>query len=324
LDTRLMNNQPSVLQALFPHLADVEIDDVGRVGPAVRIRPHARAKAAACPACGTTSRRVHARYVHRLADRAVGGQETAIDLAVRRFVCIKGDCPKQTFAEQVPGLIVRHQRRRVPLQRLLALGGLALGGRPGAKLTRHLAAEVSAATLLRLVRALPSPPVCAVRVLGVDEFAFRRGRVYGAILLDMATHRPVDVLPGRTADTLARWLQAHPDVEIFCRDRAGSFAEGADRGIPRVPQVADRWHLLHNLAGAVEQAVARHRACLREPQPEPGRSVPVADEPPRAPKVRALHAEVHALLARGVNLTTIAQTLGRDPKTVRRYARLSP
>ena len=172
-------------------------------------------------------------------------------------------------------------------------------------------------------------------VLGVDDFALRRGHDYGTVLVDVATHRPVDLLPDRDADTSADWLREHPGTKVVCRDRAGGYADGARQGAPDAIQVADRWHLWHNLAQHVEKTVARHRGCLREPELSGSQSPPDPTAGPDLGQVAARRAEdsalvrrtrqryaaVQVLRAQGKGIKPIMRELGLAKQTVRRFAR---
>jgi transposase len=198
-------------------------------------------------------------------------------------------------------------------------------------LSGRLAAGVSRMTLIRLVRAMPDPAVSASpRVLGVDEFALRKGRRYGTLLVDVETRRPVDILDERSADSFAAWLAARPGTEVICRDRAGTYSDGGTRGAPGAVQVADRWHLWHNLAEAVERAVSRHREHLAAAvrAQEPPAAPPCEPAPPELPRTgrvpsrtRARHADVHRLLAEGRTQAQVTRELGLSRGTVRRFAR---
>ncbi len=278
---------------------------------------------------------MHSRYERTLADAAIGGQQVVIRLRIRRFFCHHPACPARTFAEQITGLTTPYARRSPLARRLLEQVGLALAGRAGARLASGLGLPVGRSTLLRLIRALPDPEPSGVAVLGVDDFALRRGRVYGSVLVDMATHHPVDLLADREADTFADWLREHPGTQVVCRDRAGAYADGARKGAPQAMQVADRWHLWHNLAQHVEKFVARHRGCLREPEPASPKPPPDltagpdlalvagsrAEESALVKRTRERYAAVQALRANDKGIKPIMRELGLAKETVRRFYR---
>jgi transposase len=312
------------LEDLLPHLEAVTVQRVERTDTGLDIRTEPRAVMAACPHCACRSGRVHSRYQRSLVDVAVGGRRVLVWVRVRRFFCDDAGCPARTFVEQVEGLTTRHARRTPPLRRFLEAIGLALCGRAGARLAATLGAGVSRSTLVRLVRAMPDPPTFAVTVLGVDDFALKRGHHYGTVLIDCQTRQVIDLVTGRDATALATWLAAHPGAEVICRDRSSSYADGARTGAPDAVQVADRFHLWQNFATAVERCVAQHKACLSEPATPPD-GEPAADtvEPTgrMAQRRQEQHAIVHDLLGRGYGLREIARHLGWGRHTVQRYAR---
>jgi transposase len=330
--------EADLLILLFPHLAGLDLDHVEDLDDGVRIVASTRTAALACRGCGVVSARAHDRYRRRLQDLACGGRPVQVVLEVRRFICGNPACPVATFAEQVPGLTGWYQRRTAGLRALLETVALALAGRAGSRLAGALGVMVSRVTLIRLVRALPDPQAGQVAVLGVDDVARRKGHSYATVLVDMGSHRVIDMLPDREADTFAAWLRAHPGVEVICRDRGGAYADGARQGAPDAIQVADRWHLWHNLGGHVEKAVARHRDCLNEPAPEQAR--PAGDQPTPdllqaaadaaalraqdstlARRTRERYEQVQGLRAQGLGIKPIMRELGLAKETVRRFYR---
>lgn len=261
---------------------------------------------------------------------------------MRRFFCLNTDCKAITFAEKIAGLTKRCARRTTVLDAVLEAIALAMAGRAGARLAARLGITVGRDTLLRAVRAIPDRPISATPVLGIDDFAVRRGHVYGTVVVDLTTSRPIDLLPDRTSETVAAWLREHPGAEVVCRDRAGAYAEAVRVGAPDAVQVADRWHLWLGLVGAVEDTVVRHRADLRPPTDpvDPGDPGEVVTDTTAheidcgtsttntewpdgrlATRTRERHAAVQQLVSNGMTISAISRKLSLDRKTVRRFAR---
>jgi transposase len=321
------------LGVLLPHLGGLHIDRVTSAPGGVQIEARCAAAGAACPGCGSWSSRLHSSYARTVADGPLGGRPACIRLAVRRFFCGSPACGRVTFAEQAAGLTGRYLRRSLPLLALLAPVALALAGRAGARLAAAPGAPVHRSTLLRLVAALPEPAISAApEILGVDDFALRKGHVYGTVLAGITTGKAIGLLPGREAGTPAAWLGSHPGARVICRDRAGAYAEGARDGAPAAIQVADRWHLWHNLAEHAEKTVAAHRGCLKQPIPAPAAAAaPQAEhdelrdgcgrQRPLVTRTRDRHAAIHDLLAAGQSAAAAARALGLSEPAVTRYAR---
>ena len=326
------------LLSLLP--AGLLVDRVSVDADRVAVTAHVRAAKAPCPLCRRPSFRVHSRYSRHLGDLPWQGRVGELHLQVRRFRCATAACPRRIFAERLPAVAaprVRRTRRLAEAQRAIALSA---GGNPGARLSTRLAMPVSGDTLLRLIRAAPVVPAPAARVIGIDDWAWRRGKRYGTIVVDLERNRAIDLLPDRQASTVATWLKAHPGVEIVARDRAGAYADGIRQGAPDAIQVADRWHLLRNLGDALGQVLTGHQRDLRTAAKQATAPAATGDKPtvlpvpePR-PATRkeqrrtatqaersARYEEAAALNARGWSQTRIAQTLDLDRKTVRVWLR---
>jgi transposase len=259
-------------------------------------------------------------------------------LQTRRFFCSSQSCSRRIFTERLPKTAARYARRTTRLNEALQSVGLALGGEAGARLAARLGMAVSGDTLLRRIRQLTVADKPAPRVLGVDDWAWKRGHRYGTILVDLERRRVIDLLPDRQAETLASWLQQHPGVEVISRDRAGAYADGARRGAPQARQVADRWHLLANLSESVREWLERHRSFLPQAMPptptrQPEAVVPVDSALPkqkgenrwqRLAEQRRAHRlaryqQVRQLREHGHSERAIARQLRISRKVVRRF-----
>jgi transposase len=309
------------------------IEQVTLAGETVILRAFGTTPEGRCPACGTASRTVHARYVRRPRDVPWRGRAVRLVLIVRRFRCVAARCSRRTFAEDFTPRLPRHARRTSDATELLVQLACPVSGEVGARIARAVGLPCSPDTLLRLVGRSAPPAAPTPQVLGVDDLALRRGHRYATLLVDLETHRPVDLLPGRTAETLATWLREHPGVETIARDRSDAYAEGARQGAPGALQVADRFHLLQNASAALQELLQgrRRRIEAATPNPTPEPSVPAAAVRPLSPareRARARRAarrarweQVLELAAADRSLRGIARDLGINRRTVRRLVR---
>ncbi len=319
------------LRTLFPHLAAFRLEQVQVDEHTLTLTLAARRRTARCPRCARRSTRVQSRYIRRVADLPVADRRVVLHLQVRRFRCRNPRCDRAIFAERFPDLVADYGRRTRALHARLQELGCAVGGTTGAHLARRLQFPASRATVLRLVRSLPLPAFPTPRVLGVDDWARRRGCTYGTLLVDLERHHPIALLADRSADTLATWLTAHPGVEIISRDRAEAYAEGARRGAPAARHVADRFHLVKNLGDELVQVLQQHRRVLDQvavptdvQKGDGGPSVASTPPTPRAdPVLRArrlaCYEQVVALQAQGWTQAAIAQEVGVSQRTVVRW-----
>jgi transposase len=284
---------------------------------------------ATCPMCGSLSARIHSHYQRSLADLPSQGRAVSIRLLTRRFRCTIAQCPQKIFAERLDATRANpHARRTARLDGIVHHLGLVLGGRPGQNLARRLLIPASRDTLLRLVRcrAPPPTPAKAPRVIGVDDWAWKRGHRYGTIICDLEQHRIIDLLPDREAATVKTWLAKRPTVEVIARDRGAQYIQAATEGRPDATQVADRWHLMENASAAfltaVQQSMRVIRSVLGTNVVDPDR-LTCAERRQHAGWLRREkeNAAILALAKEGVGIKETARRTGRSRKLVRQVLR---
>src|SRR5437588_947328 len=217
---------------------------------------------ASCPGCGCLSDHIHCQYQRTVHDVPCGGRSVALRLCVRKFVCRSSSCTRKVFAERLADLVQPWARVSNRLLEEVKALGLSASAEVNERLAPRLGMQMKASTLLRYLRSIPPPPDAPVHVLGLDDFAMRRGDCYGTILINLETHRPLDLLPDRTAELVLPWLKTHPEIDVVSRDRAGSYADAVNRALPHAIQVADRYHLVQNLPEHLQGLLDRKRTCL--------------------------------------------------------------
>lgn len=324
------------LTALFPQWRGLCIIRVCPETDRLTLVAHTTVHTAPCPLCHQPACSVHRRFQRRVADLPCGGRARTLVIHARRFFCRTPTCPRRTFRERLPALIAPGARRSHGLLTARTRIGIALGGKPGARLSRQLGMPTSKQTLLRLVRAAPLPVAAAPQVIGVDDWAWKKGRRSGSLICDLARHRAVDRLPERSADSVAPWLGACPGVTVIARDRSDRSADGARRGAPEARPIADRFHLVKNLGAALDRFLQHKRAVIKQvvaPSVPFAPAVPMERGQPWQERQEAASLRRHAVVltryervvalhAKGAEVADIARAVGISRTTVYRSLRL--
>ena len=318
---------------LIPNVAQVDLICLRPKADAIQVELRASQPSSLCPCCGRRSFRVHSRYWRTLADLPWEGIPVRILLHSRRFFCVDERCSRRIFTEQFPGTVARYGRRSCRSSEALSWVTLALGGRAGARLARKLGLLASGSTLLRELRKRTrSTSSSAPRVIGIDEWAWKKGHRYGPILCDPERRRVIDLLPSRSTETVAAWLRKHPSVQVVSRDRASSFADAIAKGAPGAVQVADRWHLLNNLVETLGRSLERHRPtivevakrvnhkCAAPPSLAEERATQAVQRTRQNRERRlALYQEFRSLVDAGMSCSQASRQLGIPLRTVQRW-----
>jgi transposase len=332
---------------LFPLPEGLEITSISEAAEEVLVRVTSHRQTSKCPSCATPSAAIHSSYRRKPLDLPCAGRPIRLLLTVKKFFCRVPDCPRKIFVERLPDLIAVSSRLTLRLRSAVQEISLATCGKGGERLAGKLGMPLSDATVLWSLYLVPLPEIGQVEVVGIDDWSYRRGKRYGTILVDLQTHKIIDLLPERTVDSVVAWLETHPEVGIVSRDRGGVYVDGATQGAPLATQVCDRWHLLKNLGEAVEAFLIR--AHIRLPAtattaPTPERAgaasgAPTLERPlttysatpAQQGKTQArllrkwkLSQRIHELHDSGMSLRKIGEELGLARGTVRKYFRQAP
>jgi transposase len=339
--------QPLVFVPDAPGLC---LEQVESIGHAFAYSLRTTAPAASCPRCTRFSGHVHSRYVRQAKDLPVQGHSVTLRIAARKFFCRNPDCPRTVFCERLPHLLSTYARATARLTDAHRTLGFALGGEAGSRVACQLAMPTSPDTLLRRIMQASCSPGSVPRVIGVDDWALRKGQCYGTIVADLEQGHVLDLLPGRDGSALLDWLKERPTIEVISRDRWAPFAQAAAKALPKAIQVADRWHLLKNLREVIERFFQRRYGNIKETlQPSiPAELLPTQsgqgqeEEPavialstPAAPPVTLSprqqakqarrqqrldrHQRVRERHSQGQSIRAIAKEMKISRKSVRRY-----
>ena len=323
------------LSSLLALPDDLEVISITTAKKLLTVHVAATAESRQCPLCAQAATHVRSYYSRLVADVPCAGRRVQLVLRVRKFRCDTVSCPRKIFAERLGPFIEAWARKTTRLRESIEAIGLSTCGEVGARLAERLGIQTSPTIILRRIMDLPLPAVGTVTHLGLDDFALRRGRTYGTVLVDLTRHQVLDLLPDRQAKTAKAWIQAHPEIELISRDRGGDYAAAARQGAPQALQAADRFHLVKNLAEAVQKALAHCGTQLRkdrkaaemmaEPPPqEPLASPATSDGQPYSAHQTERYEryqQVVMLRDQGVKIKEIAKRVGLGTRTVQRWVK---
>lgn len=212
-------------------------------------------KTAKCICCGKRSKSVHSSYMRKLTDLAVVGRAVKIILKVRKFRCRYSNCTQTVFSEQHLPLTRKHSRLTDRTSHFLQKLLIEVSSRKGEYISELLSIKQSSSTCLRIVKSIEMPHFQELTTIGIDDWAYRKGKSYGTIIVNAINHRPVELLKSRDKEEVADWLIRHNSILYVTRDRSSSYSNAIKSGASKASQIADRFHLVKNLGDHIAHEI---------------------------------------------------------------------
>lgn len=299
-------------------------------------------KIAKCPKCQEESKNIQSRYERKIADLPWATISVELKIRVRRFCCRNQKCNQKIFSEPLSEVAGRYRRKTIALEAVLSLIAKAEGAEQASITAIKLGVNISPDTMLRLLRRqeIKKYPTSEIKVVGIDDWAIKKGNKYATIIVDLEKRKPLELLPDTEPKTVEKWLKAHPNIEVISRDRGNNFIEAASKAAPQAQQVADRWHLFHNLMEALINTVKRNNKVLKEAAKEMSMIMATSSNVevtslttlPKSPgqvaksqKQRqyrmSKYEQTKVLHKEGLSIAAIAKQVGSHRETIRNYIR---
>jgi transposase len=241
----------------------VRITDYSILNSTLYLLLTSTSSSASCPLCLTPSSAQHSSYYRTVRDVPCGDYALRIQLRTRRFFCRQQDCTRRIFTERFASFLLPRARMTERFRATLLALSATTAHEGAQRLARLLHLPTSVTTLRRQLGRQPPPVLAEPTKIGMDDFAFRKGKTYGTIIVDLESHQVVDLLADRSSATVETWLRAHPQLCVISRDRASDYAQAAERAAPQARQIADRFHLLVNAGECLERFIQRHPSLLQ-------------------------------------------------------------
>lgn len=316
-------------ELLFP--AQITITGITVKEDVLRLSAEGSDLIAICPSCKAPSAREHSCYLRNPVDLAFADWIVVLELLVKRYFCDNPDCTKTTFAERFPGFLKPYSRSTERASQVRKLVSTKVCAKTTEGLLNALGIGISDTTVNRLLRKLPDPDLPKAHIIGVDDWAKRKGQRYGTIIVDLEHGGIIDLLPDRERDTFSNWLEKHPEIELVSRDRARNYADAITKAAPNAIQVADRWHLLKNLSDTVYETLQQESKAVKinlktyltlELSPE-AQKMAETEQPDNFTPAELRRKERIELALKydlmGWKIKDIAVELNVNPKSVQRY-----